>query len=250
MNRVTPRLSRVSSAAAFTTGLAIIFAAAAIAGGPAYMKIGDIKGESTDSRHKGDIEIESWSWGASQAGGMGAGGSGTGKASIAASEAPAAAAPKVESFTVKQSAPAAQAKSNDRIRTAGPKNGWKADEAGEAEITLKGATAEERKRPGRVKYGDITLKRGVSEAAGGVQVAAGDIDGDGRPHSAAGPGSVRIKTKAAWRECRVGARYPILELSDSTSRYRLIDAVVTACQAASDVVPTDQISFNYAKIEF
>jgi type VI secretion system secreted protein Hcp len=32
-----------------------------------YLKIGDIKGESTDDKHKEEIEILSWSWGASQA---------------------------------------------------------------------------------------------------------------------------------------------------------------------------------------
>ncbi len=30
-----------------------------------FLKIGDIKGESTNDRHKGEIEILSWSWGAS-----------------------------------------------------------------------------------------------------------------------------------------------------------------------------------------
>jgi len=43
-----------------------------------FLKIGDIKGESADSKHKGEIDITSWSFGASQPGasaiaGMGAG---------------------------------------------------------------------------------------------------------------------------------------------------------------------------------
>ncbi|MGH9350092.1 MAG: Hcp family type VI secretion system effector [Vicinamibacterales bacterium] len=48
-----------------------------------FLKLGDIKGESIDSKHKGEIEISSWSWGVSNAGsiGMGSGG-GTGKASF------------------------------------------------------------------------------------------------------------------------------------------------------------------------
>lgn len=33
----------------------------------AYLKIGDIKGESTDDKHKDEIEILSWSWGTSEA---------------------------------------------------------------------------------------------------------------------------------------------------------------------------------------
>jgi type VI secretion system secreted protein Hcp len=33
----------------------------------AYMKLGEIKGEAVHDRHKGEIEVLSWSWGASQA---------------------------------------------------------------------------------------------------------------------------------------------------------------------------------------
>ena len=40
-----------------------------------FMKLGDIKGESLDSKHKDEVEVLSWSWGVSQAGGV-AGGSG------------------------------------------------------------------------------------------------------------------------------------------------------------------------------
>ena len=48
-----------------------------------YLKIGDIKGESTDSKHKGEIEILSWSWGFSQQGSTVSGGGGrAGKASF------------------------------------------------------------------------------------------------------------------------------------------------------------------------
>lgn len=38
-----------------------------VAASGGYLKIGDIKGESTDDRHKEEIAILSWSWGASQA---------------------------------------------------------------------------------------------------------------------------------------------------------------------------------------
>jgi type VI secretion system secreted protein Hcp len=41
-----------------------------------FLKLGDIKGESTDDKHKDEIEILSWSWGASQSGSMSAGGGG------------------------------------------------------------------------------------------------------------------------------------------------------------------------------
>jgi type VI secretion system secreted protein Hcp len=47
-----------------------------------FAKIGDIQGESNDARHKGEIDVQSWSWGVSQAAtvaGPGGGGAATGK---------------------------------------------------------------------------------------------------------------------------------------------------------------------------
>jgi type VI secretion system secreted protein Hcp len=45
-----------------------------------FMKIDDIKGESQDSSHKDEIDVVSWSWGATQAGSSALGsGSGQGK---------------------------------------------------------------------------------------------------------------------------------------------------------------------------
>jgi len=48
-----------------------------------FAKIGDIKGESPDDKHKGEIEILSWSWGVTQSGTMAhGGGGGEGKANF------------------------------------------------------------------------------------------------------------------------------------------------------------------------
>ena len=48
-----------------------------------FAKIGDIKGESLDSKHKDEIEVLSWSWGVTNAHPSGAGsGGGAGKASF------------------------------------------------------------------------------------------------------------------------------------------------------------------------
>ena len=47
-----------------------------------FLKIDGIDGESQDSEHKGEIELMSWSWGATNSGSMGyGGGGGTGKVS-------------------------------------------------------------------------------------------------------------------------------------------------------------------------
>ena len=48
-----------------------------------FVKIGDIKGESQDAKHKGEVEVLSWSWGVAQTGGTGqGGGGGSGKPSF------------------------------------------------------------------------------------------------------------------------------------------------------------------------
>lgn len=48
-----------------------------------FAKIGDIKGESLDSKHKDEVEVLSWSWGLSQSGSITQGtGGGAGKASF------------------------------------------------------------------------------------------------------------------------------------------------------------------------
>jgi type VI secretion system secreted protein Hcp len=48
-----------------------------------FAKIGDIKGESLDDKHKDEIEMTSWSWGLSNSGSMAfGGGGGEGKASF------------------------------------------------------------------------------------------------------------------------------------------------------------------------
>jgi len=48
-----------------------------------FLKIDSVEGESKDDKHKGEIDVQSWSWGASQAGTFAAGGGGgAGKVSM------------------------------------------------------------------------------------------------------------------------------------------------------------------------
>lgn len=48
-----------------------------------HLKMHDIKGESTDSKHKDEIDVETWSWGVSNPGSTASGGGGgAGKASF------------------------------------------------------------------------------------------------------------------------------------------------------------------------
>lgn len=45
-----------------------------------HLKFSDVEGESTHQDHKGEIEVLSWTWSASNASGLAGGGSGSGKA--------------------------------------------------------------------------------------------------------------------------------------------------------------------------
>jgi type VI secretion system secreted protein Hcp len=47
-----------------------------------FLKVGDVKGESKDSKHEGEIDVLSWSWGVSQSGSPMGGGHGAGKANF------------------------------------------------------------------------------------------------------------------------------------------------------------------------
>ena len=48
-----------------------------------FAKLGDIKGESLDSKHKDEVEVLSWSWGVNQSGTIAQGGGGdAGKANF------------------------------------------------------------------------------------------------------------------------------------------------------------------------
>ncbi|MBA4763675.1 hypothetical protein [Sphingomonas sp.] len=113
----------------------------------------------------------------------------------------------------------------------------------------------------------ISSLRLASASTGGVSVAAGDVDGDGRADAApARPGrdvasggsdpvpaalllpavqKARVASAAmpAWRGCKVGQRLPRLPIrNDKTGRTgAILDAVVTDCGA-------EQVSFNFTKI--
>lgn len=65
---------------ALVMALVIVPAASALAASDYFLKIDDIEGESTDTAHAGQIDVESWSWGETNAGShAGGGGGGAGK---------------------------------------------------------------------------------------------------------------------------------------------------------------------------
>lgn len=142
------------------------------------------------------------------------------------------------------------------------------------DMTLKGKNIGQNSKDG-AKGGNVEFEWKVEEGesapprpGGGVSVAAGDVDGDGRGAASGLPtgkrqhkpmtitkpldkGSVWVRVASPWTGCRVGARYPSLELGDGAKRYVLQDVSVASCgRAAADDRPTEEVAFYYNRIAF
>ena len=149
---------------------------------------------------------------------------------------------------------------NDRLRTAGPKDGSPATGANET-LTVGGGRTEGAVT-GSTKWKNIVLKRGLSSAAapGGVRVAVGDVDGASDQASGQATGKrvhkpIRIRTYDAplargsllielaqpWPACAEGDRFNGAYLTvGTTHRYRLDNATIVGCAA-------NAVAINYAK---
>ena len=258
MRRTSRATPRVLTRLAFAWALCLP-AAAIAAQFDYFIKLPPIEGDSGKGESQGgEIEIHSYSWGASHA--SHGGGHGTGKVNvhdISMSRWPAGAAAKGE-----------KGGTEDINIGVG-----ELQESSRGDMVLKGAKIGENSsaRPLPVKRTPptVTLKRGTSAAVpGGVQVAAGDVDGDASAGVAQfNPKELSITKKVPWNAgqpapagsvtvrgkfpgCRVGARYSSLELGARTARYTLQDVVITSCSAASgEALPMEEVSFNYAKIK-
>lgn len=181
----------------------------------------------------------------------------------AAPDSQAAKVSKVDAFSIKQKAveEAPAPRANDRLRNAGPRDGWKAATGAEESLTVGGGRTEAA-IGGQVKWSDVQLTRGVeTSASGGVSVAAGDLTGDGRAASGQATGkrvhkpirirtydaplpsgSVLLKLSRPWPGCAVGDRFNGAYLVvGSTHRYQLAGATVAGCSA-------NAVAVNYRSI--
>lgn len=213
MTSATPRLFRVSIAAAIAAAMTFGAASPALAGG--YLKLGDIKGESTDKDHKGEIEVLSWSWGQTNSGGIHhGGGMGSGKVNV-----------QDINVMTRPTAPTADVRS-------GPAGDLDGDGRAETSTPRDSATG---MASGRRQHSPMTVRKTIDKASPLLMRAraAGGL-------TATVPAGV----------CRVGARYPTAEFGTADGIYRLSDVTVTACTAAAGGDrPMETLSLNFAKVE-
>lgn len=244
------RLCRIaiSTLLASSVGLAIAAPAPALAG-PAYIKLGGVEGESSEKGHEGEIEILSWSWGASNSAGHGTGGSmGAGKV-------------VVNDVILPTTGPA-----RDHGHASDASAGKAAPPAAVSHDLRTNVVA--RKSIGKPKIGEATTDLAAS---GGSGVASPRDSASGlatgkrqhKPHMHSAPmgdqaatlaappaqGSVRVTSRSPWLACRVGARYPELRLGADGRVYRMSDVTVSSCGGGS-AQAAESISFSYAKIQF
>lgn len=233
------RTSRSQFRLAATIALGAVLAAPAIASSSDYfLKLDGVEGKSSDGKHKGEIEIQSFSWGATRAsdgqvdaltdglliirynsqppasgaaggGGGGAGGMGAGKVSM-------------QDMSVMRGPRQTAATDGSQSATGGEKFGAV---AGMQRDSSSGqATGKRQHKPLRARnYYDAS-----APPAQGSLTVAGKFPG-----------------------CTVGARYPELSLAGRGKRFTLQDAIITSCARGTfqgEAVPMEEVSFNYAKI--
>ena len=155
---------------------AAAMAAPAFAAADAFLKLGDIKGESAaKSAPEKKIEIQSWSFGATQ---------------------PVAAAVNLNS-----------SKSNRELAVSDP-----------------GASGP--KTTSKRQHGWVTVSKPLAR------------------------GSVRVKVKLPWLDCKVGAAFPDAVLQTAYIRYELKEVMVSSCTISGagggGGVPTENVTLNYA----
>lgn len=221
MTSASLRLSRVNPAIALALALAASPAAAAqvLTG---YLKFDYIDGESKARGHEGQIEILSIQWRNAPAA------RGTFKGEIAAIE------------------PAYRGSGGSKAR--GGTNTVDSNE----KITIHGGRTEgDTDRPVIIGTLPNPPKAPMQYNPKELTVSKDNNWGTARATPAA-KGSVWIRMSSPWAGCRVGKRYPSLELGEGGKTYRLQDVSVASCGRSGDADdrPTEEVAFYYNRIAF
>jgi hypothetical protein len=220
----------ISSIAFRTLAAGALFALAAPGGSAAdiYLKLGDIKGEVSDKLQDGQIEVQSFHWGTTQAAGA-------------------------SNLNSSKSNRHIGGKGGDGVAVSDP--GAPGDPKA---IAVNDPGADGPKNPKGIPVSD------PSSPADKRVAATADLDGDGMPDAArqadkatpllaaaklARPleqGSITVKVPAG--QCAVGALYPTAELTTLTYKYEFRDVIITSCAKAGGDRPMEEVSFNYSKL--
>ena len=210
-------ISRAVRVTWFALASALCVPASAAPSGEVFVKLppGSTAAKD-DGRHKDHIEILSYSFGS---------------------------AGQFGEWVADVERPAEGSRANDRLRTAGPKDGTAAKKPTTRPLVL--LPGDTKPRPAATGRG-IDIARVDGEIVNPGAPAASGLPTGKRQHKPMtmsmelGRGSVSLQLKSPWPDCRVGTQYPELELSDRANGYKLQDAVVTGCASES-------VSLNYAK---
>lgn len=208
-------------------------AAASAAGADYYLKIEGVDGESKDEKHKDEIEILSYSWGATRSGNGQADALTDGLLVLRAADAPAA--------------------------TAAGSGGMGGGKASVNDISVMRGPRQTAATDGvKVAAGDVDGDGRGDAARHGItsprDVATGQSSGK-RTHPALikiskplATGSISLDMTLAG--CAVGTRYPSARLTTPSGSYALQDVVVAACGAdPRGAAPMEQVTLNYARIQ-
>jgi len=103
------------------------------------------------------------------------------------------------------------------------------------------------------KVDSFTIKQGTAAARGGVNVAAGDVNGDGRAMRPAPKGSLTASVKGvsnAEALCTPGRQLANLTLGDKGKTYELSGVTVLGCTPppTGRAAPAETLSLNYEKM--
>lgn len=174
-----------------------------------YLKLGDIKGETTRRGVSGQIEVQSFHW----------------STPLPASEA---------------NLNSSKSNLNSEIAVSDP--GAPKDPKG---IAVHDPGADGPKNPKRVASADLDGD-GRPDAARTVDKAS-PLLAAAKLAKPLEQGSVVLVIAAG--ACSVGASYPIAELTTPAYKYEFRDVVITSCTKASDgSSPLEEISFNYSQV--
>ena len=210
----TARASRAVIAIALATALAV--PAATAAQFDAFIKfppsVADSDGRKSTAT--GEIEIQSFSWGASQPSHAGGGGGGMGAGKVS-----------MQDMSVMRGPRQTTAMDGTQVTT-GDVDGDGAADAAAAHTVKSPRDAASGQASGKRTHDPVKFEKPLEKGS--------------------------IMLKMTFPGCAVGTRYPSAEMTTPTGRYLLTDVQVTSCPTAAAPggaeQPSESISLNYTKI--